>query len=325
MFAPRLKSGDTVRVIAPSGSFLTPWITEERKTQAKQRLEALGFRVTFGKHVNVIDDFCSSPVAGRLEDLHDAFADPTVTLVLAARGGFNSNQLLKYIDYDLIRKNPKALCGFSDITALAHAITVKSGLVTYSGPSYFNFGQTNGIDYTVEHFKKCVFGDAPFDVAASAQWFDDGPGGDKKSHANAGPIVIHPGTAEGPLLGANACTLNMLQGTEYFPDLTGCVLFVEDDYESQPHHFNSHLQSLILLPSFRGVKGLVIGRFESKSAMNDDLIRKSIATYGELKNIPVIANVDFGHTQPLCTFPIGGRVRMEAKEDGSSQLTIITH
>lgn len=169
--------------------------------------------------------------------------------------------------------------------------------------------------------------DAPFEVEPSTEWFDASPvgGGKPGVQPNPGPIVVQAGAAEGRLIGANACTMNMLQGTEYFPDLDGSILFIEDDYESQRHHFNSHLQSLILLPSFKGVKAIVIGRFEGKSGMNDDLIRKTIATYRELQSMPIIANVDFGHTQPMITFPIGGRVSIDAQSGKAPILTIIEH
>jgi muramoyltetrapeptide carboxypeptidase len=314
MIAPKLKPGDTVRVIAPSGSYLTSWITDEAKLFAVDVMEKqLGLKVTYGKHLNEIDDFVSSPIEHRLEDLHDAFADPAVKLVICARGGFNSHQLFRRMDWELIGKNPKILCGFSDITALANAIYVKTGLVTYSGPNFFTLGHPEGSEYTVDAFKRCLFADQPFDITSSKRWFEHiHDGGGKRAHENSGMFTVNPGSAEGTLQGANACTLNMLQGTEYFPDLADSVLCLEDDYEAQPHHFNSHLQSLILLPSFSGVKGLVIGRFEGKSGMTEDLIRKTVATYAELKNLPVIAGVDFGHTLPSVTLPIGGRVKLEA-------------
>ncbi len=326
MIAPKLKPGDTARVIAPSGSYLSSWITDDMKRFAADVLtQKLGLKVTYGKHLNDIDEFTSSPIDHRLEDLHDAFADPVVKLVICARGGFNSNQLFSRLDWDLIGKNPKILCGFSDITALAHAIYVKTGLMTYSGPNFCTLGHAGEIAHTVDAFQKCLFSDQPFEVTSSKTWFEfPHDGGVIVPHENSGMFTVNPGSAEGTLLGANACTMNMLQGTEYFPDLTDSVLFFEDDYESQPHHINSHLQSLILLPSFAGVRGMVMGRFEAKSGMTEELIRKTVGFYPELKKIPVIAGADFGHSLPMFTFPIGGRVKLEATGT-TAKLGILEH
>ena len=107
-----------------------PWLTQELKQLATKRLEELYLKVSFGKHVNEIDEFSSSSIESRVEDLHDAFRDPTIKLVITVIGGFNSNQLLRYLDYGMIKKNLKIFCGYSDITALSNAIYAKTGLVT---------------------------------------------------------------------------------------------------------------------------------------------------------------------------------------------------
>ncbi len=324
LFPRKLRPGDQVRIIAPSCSFLT--LKKRTRQRAKAVLEALGLRVSFAKHLEEINSFDSSSVKSRLSDLHDAFADPDVRMVLCARGGFNSNELFTGIDYNLVRANPKILCGFSDITALAHALYVRAGLVTYSGPNFGSLGEECDLEYTIDSLQSCLFSNEPFTLKASRQWFDYARSGKRKgkfvAHRGEGLVTIHPGRAEGTLLGANACTMNLLQGTDCFPDLRGCVLFLEDDYESQGHHFNCHLQSLLLQPSFAGVLGMVIGRFESASRMPIDLLRQSIAQYPQLRRMPIIGNADFGHTQPKITFPIGGTVTMDAAR---KEITIVRH
>ncbi len=117
----------------------------------------LGLHVSFGKKSEQIDDFTSSPISSRVDDLHEAFDDKNVKAILTVIGGFNSNQLLRYLDWDLITRNPKILCGFSDITALNNAVLTKSGLVTYSGPHYSTFAQKLYFDYTLNSFKECLF------------------------------------------------------------------------------------------------------------------------------------------------------------------------
>ncbi len=102
------------------------------------------------------------------------------------------------------------------------------------------------------------------------------------------------------------------------PSLENSILFIEDDYLTFPANFDRDLQSLIHQPSFEGVKGILIGRFQCKSGVTDDLLQKIIDSKKELKDLPILANVDFGHTSPMFTFPIGGGVKIQAKSTGSS-------
>lgn len=112
----------------------------------------MGFQVTFSKHAEELDRFASSSISSRVQDLHRAFRDPNVKAILTTLGGYNSNGLLKHLDYDLIRKNPKFFCGYSDITALNNAIYTKTRLVTYSGPHFSSFGMEKGLEYTNDYF-----------------------------------------------------------------------------------------------------------------------------------------------------------------------------
>lgn len=325
IYPKKIKRGGNIRIIAPSRSISI--LSGALREIADRRFTDLGVTLTFGKHVKETDEFVSTSIASRVEDLHEAFSDPTVEAIVTVIGGFNCNQLLRYIDWDLIRKNPKIFCGYSDITALNNAIFAKTGLVTYSGPHYSSFGQKLHFEYTLEYFKKCLMEDNPFDMLPSGRWSDDMwyIDQDKRELANnGGYLVINEGQARGSILGANLCTFNLLQGTEYFPSLVGSVLFLEDDQESAPHHFDRDLQSIIHLPDFKAVKGIVIGRFQKKSGITDELLKKIIKTKKELDGIPVVANVDFGHTDPKITFPVGGEVEIDVKA-GSTTIKIVRH
>jgi muramoyltetrapeptide carboxypeptidase len=321
----KLKVGDEVRVIAPAMSYSI--FSEELKTIANKRFEDLGLKLTFGKHINEKNDFTSSSVESRIEDLHEAFSDKNVKAIFTAIGGANSNQLLKYIDWELIKNNPKIFCGFSDITTLNNSIFAKTGLVTYSGPHYSTFGQKLHFDYTLDHIKKFLMNSDPIEIKPSESWSDDSwyKDQDKRNLTkNDGWLVINEGKANGTILGANLCTFNLLQGTEYMPDLDNSVLFLEDDYLTNPDTFDRDLQSLIHLPDFNKVKGIVIGRFQSKSNVTNNLLTQIIKTKKELNNIPVIANVDFGHTDPKITLPIGGTVELDVNST-NSKITILEH
>lgn len=302
-------------------------ISQETRDIANKRLEDLGLVVEFAGHVEEIDAFASSSIESRISDLHQAFADKSVRAILTVIGGFNSNQLLSSIDWELIKTNPKILCGYSDITALNNAIFARTGLVTYSGPHYSSFGQARYFDYTLDHFRQCLFETKPIVLEPSDQWSDDlwwQNQADRTQHDNDGYLTINPGEAQGTIIGANLGTLNLVRGTEFMPSLKNSILFLEDDEESQAHHFDRDLQSLIHLPDFSQVKGVVLGRFQKGSRMSPELLLAIIQSKKELHSIPIIAHVDFGHTDPKITFPIGGQARLSAR-DSSISLEITSH
>jgi len=325
IYPKKLSIGDEIRIIAPSRSLAI--ISEECREIANNRFAELEFKLSFGKHAEEKDEFVSSSIQSRIEDFHDAFLDKNVKAILTVIGGFNSNQLLRYIDWDLIKNNPKIFCGYSDITTLNNAIFAKTGLVSYSGPHYSNFGAELYFDYTLEYFRKCLFLEDPFEVSSSEKWSDDLWYKNQKERnliENEGFLVINEGEAFGTIIGANLCTLNLLQGTEYFPSLLNSVLFIEDDEESLPHTFDRDLQSLIHPPDFKNIKGVVIGRFQKASKMTNEILIKIIKTKKELDNLPVIANVDFGHTDPKITFPVGGEINLVARRE-KVKLEILKH
>lgn len=319
VYPQKLKSGDEVRVVAPSRSMAL--ISKESRQTADQRFADLGLKLSFGRHIEEKDEFWSSSIESRVEDLREAFADKSVKAIITVIGGFNSNQLLKYIDWEIIKNNPKIFCGYSDITILNNAILRKTGLVSYYGPHYSSFGQKLYFDYTFDYFKKCLMSEEPFEIKPSDNWSDDKWFMDQENRGlikNDGWIVINEGSAEGAIVGGNLCTFNLLQGTEYLPDLDNSILFLEEDEmagELAAVEFDRNLQSIIHLPQFKFVKGVVIGRFQKASKMTPDKIRNIIKTKQELVRLPVIAGVDFGHTDPKITLPVGGEASLVVLKD----------
>jgi muramoyltetrapeptide carboxypeptidase len=320
---PRLRPGSHLRVIAPARSRALV-LENDHSEIAERRLHELGFTVSYGAHVDERDRYDSSPVESRLADVHEAFADPLVDGVLTVIGGFNSNELLPGIDYDLIGANPKVLCGYSDITVLQNAILAKSGLVTYSGPHWASFGMRELFDDTCRWFTAAVMDSAPFQLRASS-WFTDDlwflNQDERTQYPTGGWWRLQPGTAEGRIIGGNLCTLNLLQGTEYMPSLDGALLFVEDDEKSNPVEFRRDLVSLLQLPDAVGITGLVIGRFQRASQVGHQDLSDLVARLPALRGRPVLGNVDFGHTNPQVTFPIGGRARLTVGGDATLNIT----
>ena len=326
MVPNKLKAGDEVRVIAPSRSMAI--LGEDCKKLATERLEELGLKVTFGKHVMEADpDYFAASKEARVEDLNDAFRDPNVRAILTVIGGFNSNQILDYIDYEAIKNDPKIFCGFSDITALSNAIHAKTGVVTYSGPHYSSFGMLKGFEYTLEYFKKMFFEENEFEITSSNEWSDAAWFIDQENRKfipNDGMFIINEGEAEGDIIGGNLCTLNLLQGTENMPNIENKVLFLEDDDMAGKiflMEFDRNLQSLIHMPEFKTVRGIVLGRSQVATEMTKEKWIKLIKNKPELANIPVVAGADFGHSTPIFTFPVGGHAKVKAK-DGKIEIFV---
>lgn len=326
---PKLKPGDEVRIVAPSSSLKV--VSPPNIKAATERLHGLGLNVTFGRHVNEKNEFGSSRVSSRISDIHQAFRDNKVKMVLCVIGGYNANQLLDYLDFDLIRKNPKIFCGYSDITVLNNTIYAKTGLVTYSGPSFSSFAMLKGFDYSLEYFTKCLFSNAPFTIQPRRHWSDDKwymNQNRRKFNKNSGLVAIQSGKATGRLLGGNLCTLNLLQGTRYMPNMKDSILFLEDDDlitgPSFAKEFDRNFQSLIQQPGFSGVRGIVFGKFQSKAEMAISKLKKIIGTKKKLRSMPILADFDFGHTTPQTTLPIGGKVKLMVSTSGSS-VEILRH
>lgn len=322
---PKLRAGDTIRIVAPSRSLNI--VSTPVRANADRQLKQLSLNVTLGRHSDEVDASGSSSAAARLEDLHDALRDPSVSAILTAIGGYNTNQLLDEFDYGLCRRNPKIICGFSDITALQNAILARSGVVTYSGPHYSTFGMLKGLEYTVEYFRRALFSGAAFEVCPASDWSDDPWFEDQEKRKfvpNEGYWVIQAGSARGPAIGGNLCAFTLLKGTPYMPGLEGALLFLECTGGTNLQEFDRDLQSILQLPVIGGVRGLVLGRFQLESRITREDLLAVIRGKRVFNGIPVIANCDFGHTTPHITFPVGGIISLKA-EPGGAVLRIESH
>lgn len=323
MIPDKLKLGDEVRIVAPARSASD--ISKVTLRRAQSTLESVGLRVTFSDNAFSQNQRGCPTDEEKVKDLEEAFTDSNVKCILAAIGGFNSNQLLNKINWQIIKDNPKVFGGFSDITILNHAILAKTGLITYAMPNFYCFGLPLESDYSLKYFQRCLLKDNPdsYEVQPTKRWYDFSWNNDESLPQliwkNSGPRIIQGGSAIGTMIGGNLCSLNLLNGTEYFPKIKGnIILYIEDDsYDSIPETFERNVQSLMQQPYFHQVRAILIGRFQGKSQATEDVVGGIVLSKNISPNIPVIAGLDFGHTDPKFTYPVGGYCHIVAEDDSA--------
>lgn len=307
----RLKKGDHIRVVSPSSS-IERIGGVEANVAAKEKLEALGFRLSFSEHYFENDIFDSAPIASRVADLEAAFANETVDAILTTIGGFNCNELLPYLDFDLIAQNPKIFCGYSDTTALLNAIYAKTGIQTYMGPSYSSFKMREGQDYQTQAWLNAVTQDS-FTLEPSEEWSSDAwyiPDAPRTFFPTEWK-VYNPGQASGVAIGGNLSTFALLHGTEFAPKPDKYILFLEEAEEDHYVEFTRHFAALLQV--YPNPQAVLIGRFPKETEMTEEILLTILDKHPILKKVPVLYDLDFAHTQPLFTITIGGQVEIDTK------------
>ena len=308
----KLKKGDHIRVVSPSSSIQSIG-GFDANVSAKEKLEELGFDISFSSNYFEHDLFDSASITSRVEDLYEAFADESVGAILATIGGYNSNELLPYLDYDLMAQNPKIFCGYSDTTALLNAIYTKTGIQTYMGPSYSSFKMEAGQDYQTEAWLKAVTQDS-YELTPSSEWSSDAwylPDTPRTFYPTEWK-VYKAGMASGIAIGGNLSTFALLRGTPYAPQVENYVLFVEEAEGYPPEHFLREFAAL--LQAYPNPQAVIIGRFPKECEMTEDLLLAILDKHPILQTIPVLYDVDFAHTQPLFTISIGGQVTLDTEK-----------
>jgi muramoyltetrapeptide carboxypeptidase LdcA involved in peptidoglycan recycling len=316
----KLNAGDEIRILALSrslgGVMQAGGFMEQDVQFATGRLEGLGLTVSFGRWVRESNEHLTASPGHRLEDLHEAIADPSVRAILAVTGGVSAIQILDGIDYTLIGAHPKILCGYSDIGYLCNAIYARTGTTTYYGPNFTSFMMRKGADYTLECFRKCLFESAPFALEPAPEWSEDPWHKDQENrtfHPNEGIWPIQEGEAEGTIIGGNCWCLNMIQGSAYFPPLRNGILFLEQPAEGKATlmALDSTLRSLSFQPGFSDIRAIALGRYQSSGGVTREKLAKLVGEIPALNRMPIVANCDFGHTTPIATLPIGGECRLK--------------
>ena len=280
----KLKIGDTIGVVAPSNPIIGENI--EELEQAKRIVERSGFKVKYSKKLFSNTNGYSATAKEKAEDINEMFKDKEVKMIWCAKGGENSNSVFEYLDYELIKNNPKIICGYSDITSITNIITAKTGLVTFSGTNF----KTIATDETDYSYKEAIkrFVDGSLDLGAESEEY----------------MVIKDGIADGELIGGNlSLTKNLVCG-KYSIDFTDKILFLEElGFESDPALVSNNLYYMKQNRVFDKIKGLWIGNYEHES--NISLEKIILDTIGDEYKFPIIKSNNFGHIETKTIIPIG--------------------
>jgi muramoyltetrapeptide carboxypeptidase len=297
---PRLAAGDTVGLIDPaSATFL-----REDVEIVSDVLRALGFQVKRGAHLMDRYGYLAGRDADRAADVSALFADPEVKGVLAVRGGWGSARLLPHLDFEVIRRHPKVLVGYSDLTALLNPIHARTGLVTFHGP----VGVSTWTPFSVEHLRRVLVDGEALTLANPTE------AGESLVPVQDRVWTITPGMARGRLLGGNLTVLSALVGTPYLPDFEGAVLFLEDVRE-QIYRIDRMLTQLALAGILRRVRGVVIGKCtdcDPGEGYGSLTLEEVFDDHLKPLGVPAWHGAMIGHIDRQFTLPIGLEVEIDA-------------
>ncbi len=319
---PRVRPGDSVALVSPS--WFAAGAFPHRVERGRDYIESLGLHLKVMPSALEVGDWTAGTAQQRVDDLHAAFADPSVSVVLCAIGGNHSNELVDLLDYDLVRANPKIFQGLSDITVLHCALQRHAGLATFYGPALVTSlaEYPRVLELTDRSLRAAWFGDRSIEFEAAAEWTDEfldfGTQADlarpREMRRGEGWIWLRPGVAEGPMLGGCIETLCWhVKGSAEWPDLEGCILLLEPSEDApSPAAVASYLTDLRRLGVMDQIRGLVFSRPINYRADDIPILWSVVREATEDSGIPVLANFDCGHSDPMLTMPLGVVVRLDS-------------
>lgn len=328
-----LQPGDKVAIVSLSSGMMGEPQFIHKFRLARERLERdFGLEVAAMPNALRGIEYLDAHPEARAADWMEAFADPTVKAVFNAIGGDDTIRLLPYVDFDVLRANPKIFTGFSDTTT-NHFMLHKAGVVSYYGASvmgqFSEYVRMN--DYSLGMIRRTLFDPQPtLDIPCAPYWHDDEDEkiwwDEKNLHT---PIPYHPeqvgyelaqgaGVAEGELLGGCVDVFAELLGTPLWPSLDdwrGKLLFLETSEEDMPpEHLIWYLRNLAAQGIFDVIAGVLFGKPARRSRYEPykAALRRVIGFEAGRSDLPVLCNVNIGHAEPLCVLPLGVRARLDA-------------
>lgn len=293
MLANRLKTGDTIGVIAPDKALKSKDIPPLEN--ATMYFESLGLKVKYGKYLFSEDNYCAGTPEERAKDVNDMFSDKEVKAIFTVKGGDMVNGILPYIDFENIKNNPKIFLGMSDITVLLCAINKMTGLITFHCQDYVWFGKDEVTDYDKNEISDKLFNGNNVLIPYEERQFIDF--GNKE--------------ITGKIYGTNVRCLLKLVGTPYMPNLENAVLFLEG-FHSDIIQWNAMLEQYNQMNAFN--KAVIFGYIyqlqhieENKYSIVEELRKIN-------SNVPIVKTNDFGHIHGNSILPIGAEVTINANE-----------
>jgi muramoyltetrapeptide carboxypeptidase LdcA involved in peptidoglycan recycling len=320
--APHLRPGDTVGIVSPSwgGAGAFP----HRTALGVKHLHSVGLTVKIGRHALNQSGAVSDTPENRASDIHDMFLDPQVKAIVSAIGGDHAYQLLPLLDFELIQKHPKIFMGYSDTSVLNIAIWKETGLVTFNGPALLtDFAeQPKMYPYTERYMFKTLSDPEPIGVIGPSPWWTEEfldwetkmdlerP---RETQPSNGWTWLKGGLAEGVLIGGCLESLEHLRNTRYWPDWEGAIFFFEtSEGVPPPDTVDRYLSDYEKMGVLQKLHGMLVGRpyhytDEANQELHDVILART-ASY----SFPIVTEMDFGHTAPQFTLPIGLQARIDS-------------
>ena len=294
----KIKKGDTVGVIAPSSKIDKDDL--EVINNSVLLMESTGLKVKFGKNAFKNTLGYGATPKEKAEDINEMFKDKEVKMIFCVSGGFNSNSVFEYLDYDAIKANPKPLIGFSDSTSIENAIYAKTGVITFNGPT-FKALTSWATPYAYEEVvKRFMHGDMQL-------------GQDDDEY-----ITVKEGIAEGILVGGNLSLTNEMVCGEYSIDFQDKILFIEEFcLETPPELASNYFYHMKQNGVFDKIKGIWVGNYDGSVALEKILLDVLEDKY----NFPIIKSNNFGHTEKKTVIPVGGKARIDTSKERKIEIT----
>ena len=293
MLAKGLKKGDYIGVIAPSDPI------EEKNMEdidkSVKLMENAGYHVVFGKNVKSNKTGYGATAKEKADDICQMFKDNKVKAIFCAKGGYNSNSVFDKLDYELIKNNPKIICGFSDSTSILNIIYEKTGLITFHGPTFkslVSWDTLYAFESFIERMEK-----HNLSLAKEDDEF----------------ITINEGVAEGVLIGGNLNLFTNLIDGKYKVNTENKILFLEDlGVESPPGMISNFFYRLKQNNVFDKINGIWLGNYEHESGVTIEQILLDVLE-GKV-NFPIIKSNNFGHTDRKVVIPIGTKAKIDTSK-----------
>jgi muramoyltetrapeptide carboxypeptidase len=297
----RLAPGSSVALVAPSG----PILERDELARAMQLCRELGHEPVLGAHAGGRYGYLAGEDEQRLADLNAALRDPRIDAVWCIRGGYGLTRILDRVDLAALERRPKAVLGFSDVTALLLAITARARVVSFHAPT----ARQPMTAFSRRHFAEVLWLAEPAGALERLQ-----PPAEVLVPRGPRIVTLNAGRAEGPLVGGNLSLLQCLVGTPWLPDLDGALLFLEDVGEDlyRVDRMLSHLRLAGLLDR---IAGLIVGQFtDMKRGTADGALgfEEVLEHYVGPLGIPAAFGFPIGHVDEQWTLPIGVRARLDA-------------